>query len=168
MSYTTLDAVAAPFPDFKRGGSNQEPEDAQIQVWIDDSAGEIDARLKRRFSTVISSAASFDAWIAALGTDATALLEKFNRYGAAAELGHSLGMRVQSAEKLAERYEARWDAMVAAFDNGDYDLLFDSLAATPDPRPGLSGIAGGDQPDTQDLADEGLSNFFGKFDEKGN
>src|SRR5690242_19656822 len=150
MSYTTADAVSAPFLDFIRGGSNQLPADAQIQTWIDDAAGEIDAVLKRRFAIVISDAASFDVWIAALAADATALLEKLNRYSASAELGHALGTRVESAEKLAERLEARYDAMMAGLKDGDYDLLFDPDAMTADPRPGLKGIAGGDQPDTQE------------------
>jgi hypothetical protein len=177
MAYTTPDAVAAIFPDFTRGAAGQLPSDAQIQTWIDDTAGEIDALLKRRFALVISNAGGFDAWIAGLGPDAAALLEKINRFGAAAELGHALGTRVQSAEKLAQRVEQRYDSMMQALnardekgnplDAGPYDLLFDPFAKTESPRPGLVAVAGGDQPDTDDLSDESMSNFFGKFDPKG-
>jgi hypothetical protein len=51
--------------------------------------------------------------------------------------------------------------------SGPYDHLFDVQARTETPRPGLEGVAGGDQPDDQTPMDIGLSNMFGKFDKKG-
>ena len=84
MSYTTVSQVAGMFPTFKRGTPQQSPTDALIQTYIDDSAGEIDAVLDRRFGEAIESAPyneSLAAWIAALSPDAQNVLERINRMG---------------------------------------------------------------------------------------
>ena len=43
MSFTTLDAVAAHYPGFQRGVTNQNPSDAAIQAWIDNQSARISA-----------------------------------------------------------------------------------------------------------------------------
>lgn len=177
MSYTTIGNVAGMFPAFVRGAVSQKPPDTLIQQTIDDVGGAIDAALSGRFDEVIGEtyAGSFAAFAAALSPDATAALEQINRYGAAAALGHTLAsMGAASAERLATAFETRFNEMIAELTGsasktggpGLYDHLFDPLAATVSPRPGLEGIAGADQPECGTPADNGMSNFFGKFDRR--
>ncbi len=113
-----------------------------------------------------------------VSNDASHILEKINRYGAAAQLGGTLAtFGVADARDLAQSLEVEYDALLEALnardkngrplDSGLYDYLFDPLSRVQSPRPGLRGIAGGDQPKGQTPADLGMSNFFGKFDKKG-
>jgi plasmid stabilization system protein ParE len=177
MSYTTIQNVAGMFPAFQRGTPQQKPSDSLIQQYIDDVASDLNAILDRRFGETIRQnfAGSFAAFQAALSPDALNLLEKINRYGAASQLGLALAtMGVASAERLARDFESEFRKLCsdlsALNDQGDpasgglYDHLFDIRAATPSPRAGLQGTAGGDQPKDQTCRDRGLSNFFGKFD----
>lgn len=177
MAYTVIDNVAGMFPAFVRGAASQKPSDALIQQEISDVAAGIDAALLSRFGEIIGEAygGSFAAFAAAFTPDAVAALERINRYGAAAALGHTLAsMGAASAERLAVAFETEFKEMMAELDGAAgmpggaalYDHLFDPKAATVSPRPGLEGIAGGDQPEGATPAENGMSNFFGKFDRR--
>ena len=169
------------FPTFKRGGPQQNPPDALIQTYIDDVAGDIDAALERRFGQAAQAApfnGSFAAWLAALSGDAQNVLERVNRYGAAAQLGQTLAsFGVTAARDLAQDCYAHYSDLLGelnardrsgrATPSGLYDHLFDSQARTETPRPGLEAVAGGDQPRGQAPADTGSSQVFGKFDRRG-
>jgi len=181
MSYTTVSNVAGMFPTFKRGNPQQSPPDALIQTYIDDVAGDVDAVLERRFSESIGAApfnGSLAAWIAALSTDAQNVLERINRYGAAAQLGETLAsFGVATAREIAQDCESHYSELLSALNARDrsghprpgglYDYLFDSMAQTETPRAALEGIAGGDQPAGQRPAEMGSSQVFGKFDRRG-
>lgn len=178
MSYTTIANVAGMFPTFVRGGANQRPSDALIQVYIDDVAGDIDAVLQRRFAEIIGTYASFAAFAAALSTDAVNVLEKLNRYGAAAQLGETLAtFGVASAREMEKDFDEHYTGLLRELNaeaadgkpmpRGMYDHLFDAQARTETPRPALKGVAGGDQPVGQTPSDIGSSAVFGKFDKRG-
>lgn len=178
MSYTTITNVAGMFPTWVRGGTNQKPADTLVQQFIDDVAGEIDAVLNRRFATAISTYTSFSLYTAALSLDATNVLEKINRYGAAAQLGDTLAtFGVASARELGKAFRDAYEAMLNALDardrngkplaSGRYDKQFDQQARTETPRPAFQGVAGGEQDRQQTPSDLGLSNVFGKFDKRG-
>lgn len=178
MSYTTVNNVAGMFPAFTRGAPQQKPADALIQQYIDDVAGDIDATLQSRYGEIIEQryGSSFAAFQASFSADTLNVLEKINRYGGAAQLGQTLAtFGVASAERMANDFRAafadlmeelRAAAAKGMSGGGLYDHLFDPQAATPSPRPGLQGVAGGDQPRDQAPRDTGMSNFFGKFDQR--
>ena len=181
MSYTTVSNVAGMFPTFKRGGPQQNPPDTLIQTYIDDVAGDIDAVLQRRFQEAMQASSyngSFPAWAAAFSTDAQNVLERMNRYGAAAQLGQTLAsFGVAAARDLGQDCEARYSELLASLRGRDksghpvpggmYDSLFDPATQTETPRPALEGVAGGDQPCGQTPEDTGSSQVFGKFDRRG-
>jgi len=181
MSYTTVGNVAGMFPTFKRGIPQQNPPDALIQQYIDDVASEINAIIDRRFAEAIIGPPSYDDvgdFVASLGIDGQNICEKINRYGAAAQLGETLAtFGVAGARDMGKSFESIYLEMLDNLDardshgkplnSGPYDHLFDPQARTETPRPGLQGIAGGDQPEDQTPMDIGLSNVFGKFDKKG-
>jgi hypothetical protein len=178
MSYTTVDQVAGMFPTFKRGTVQQNPPDSLIQQYIDDAAGDIDAVLSRRFGEAIGEYASFTGFVAALSTDALNVLEKLNRYGAAAQLGETLSsFGVAAARDLQKDFNERYQELLRQLNARDkddrpttaglFDHLFDSQARSETPRASFGGIAGGDQPPDQTPADTGSSQVFGKFDKRG-
>jgi len=181
MSYTTVGNVAGMFPTFKRGIPQQNPPDALIQQYIDDVASEINAIIDRRFAEAIAGPPAYDEiadFIASLGNDAQNIMEKMNRYGAAVQLGETLAtFGIAGVRDLAKSFMLVYEQMFNDLDardarnqplrSGPYDHLFDIQARTETPRPGLEGIAGGDQPEDQTPMDIGLSNVFGKFDKKG-
>ncbi len=109
-----------------------------------------------------------------VASDASRILEKINRYGAAAQLGETLAtFGIASAALLAKSFEAEFEEKLSdlmavdergnSMSSGLYDLLFDPLSAVDNPRPELQGIAGGEMPVGQTAADLGNSNFFSKF-----
>lgn len=113
-----------------------------------------------------------------VSNDACQILEKINRYGAAAQLGATMAtFGVAGARDVAQSLEAEYEGLLEALnardksgkplDSGLYDYLFDPQSRVQSPRPGLRGIAGGDQSSGQTPADLGMSNYFGKFDKKG-
>lgn len=175
MSYTTTTNVSGMFPTFATGGASQKPSNALIQTFIDDVGGDIDAILQKRFGELIaqSYAGSFASFQATLSQDAQNVLEKINRYGAAAQLGQTLAtFGVASAkdlgkqfedeyEELRNRLEAR-DANGKRESSGMYDYLFDPKSRIESPRPALSGIAGGDMPRGEGAREEGLDDYFWK------
>jgi hypothetical protein len=177
MSYTTVSNVAGMFPTFVRGTSTQKPPDALIQVYIDDVAGDIDAILQKRFGEAMneSYAGSFADFQTAFSTDALNVLEKINRYGAAAQLGATLAtFGITSAERMGKDFQAAYEELrnrLEALDehgrilsSGMYDHIFDPQARIESPRPGLEGIAGGEMPRDEVARDEGLSDYFSKFE----
>lgn len=178
MSYTTVTNVAGMFPAFTRGTPQQKPTDALIQQYIDDVASDIDAILQNRYGEIINQqfGGSFTTFQTALSADAQNVLERINRYGGAAQLGQTLAtFGVASAERLANDFQSAFKNLIdelRAVDakgisgGGIYDHLFDPQSSTPSPRPGLQGVAGGDQARGQTPADSGMSNFFGKFDRR--
>jgi hypothetical protein len=160
MGYTTVDAVAAHYPSFARGGTNQKPPDIQIQIWIDDVAGEIEAVLLRRFGEAITEAGGLTAYLAALPANAKAILEKINRYGGAGQLGMTLAtLGANNLSNLAKDISASYNAMFRGLDgrgtdgkplpSGPYDSYFDAQARVQTPRTGMSGIGGANQPEGQ-------------------
>jgi hypothetical protein len=169
------------FPTFVRGTVQQKPSDALIQQYIDDVASEMNAIIDRRFAEAIAGPPAYDDvadFVASLGIDGQNMCEKINRYGAAVQLGETLAtFGVAGARDLAKSMGATYLEMLDDLDArdahgkplpaGPYDHLFDTQARTETPRPGLEGVAGGDQPDDQAPIDVGLSNLFGKFDKKG-
>lgn len=176
MSYTTVDNVAGMFPAFARGIPAQKPSDTLIQQFIDDVAGDINAILQSRYGEIIEQKyeGSFAEFQASFSTDAQNALEKINRYGGASQLGQTLAtFGVATAERLANDFRAAFTNLMEELRASDhqeasgiYDHLFDPQSATPSPRPGLQGVAGGDQPGDQTPGDVGMSNFFGKFDQR--
>jgi hypothetical protein len=178
VSYTNVPNVAGMFPTFKRGITQQNPPDSLIQQYIDDVASEMNAIIDRRFAEAIAGPPSYDDvgdFVASLGIDGQNICEKINRYGAAAQLGETLAtFGVSGARDLAKSFEGIYEQMMNDLDArnaqgrpmpaGAYDHLFDPSARTETPRPGLEGIAGGDQPRGQTARDIGLSNVFSKFD----
>ncbi|PYV23201.1 MAG: hypothetical protein DMG24_14640 [Acidobacteria bacterium] len=181
MSYTDVGKVAGMFPTFARGGANQKPSDALIQQYLDDVTAEINAVLDRRFAESIAappSSGSVSAWLVALGTDASNILEKINRFGGAAQLGETLAtLGITGVRDMAKGFADAYREMLNDLDardangkplaSGRYDHLFDPSARTETPRPGLQAIAGGDQPEGQTPRDTGSSQVFGKFDKRG-
>ena len=179
--YTTVAACAASFPTFVRNGAKG-PSDTLIQDYIDDEAAEIDAILERRFQEAISASGlgTFAAWSAAFSSDQLNLLEKINRFGACGEMAKVFAaMGVDMSRKMAVDYEAQSKVYLNRLNRreddgkpllgsvgGPYDFLFDSQAQVETPLSLISGVAGGDQP-RETTGEEGLSNDFGKFDERG-
>lgn len=178
MSYTTVDNVAGMFPSFARGVPQQKPADSLIQQYIDDVAGDIDAVLQSRYGEIIGQkyGSSFAAFQSSFSADAQNVLEKINRYGGASQLGQTLAtLGVAAAERLANDFRAVFTNLMEELrpvnaqgtsGGGIYDHLFDPQSATPSPRAGLQGIAGGEQPCDQTPQDIGMSDFFGKFDRR--
>lgn len=110
--------------------------------------------------------------------DASRILEKVNRYGAAVQLGQTLAtFGLTSARSTAQCFATDYEGLLNDLDardskgaplpSGRYDHLFDPQARTETPRPGLKSVAGGDQPDDQSPVDTGSSQVFGKFDSRG-
>lgn len=113
-----------------------------------------------------------------VSNDASRVLEKINRYGAAQQLGETLAtFGVASARELGKVFRDGYLDMLNELDardargeplpSGRYDKEFDSLARTETPRAPLQGVAGGDIPAGQSPTQQGLSSAFGKFDKRG-
>jgi plasmid stabilization system protein ParE len=156
------------FPTFKTGISQQAPSNTLIQQFIDDVGGDIDAILQRRFGEIIQQtyAGNFANFQASFSTDAQNILEKINRYGAAAGLGRSLAtMGAAAAERLGRDFGDEYDRLSEElYRGGLYDYLFDPESRIISPRPALEGIAGGDMQRGETPREEGLSDYFGKFE----
>lgn len=110
--------------------------------------------------------------------DASRILEKINRYGAAAQLGQTLAtFGLTSARSTAQCFAGDYETLIDELDardtkgsplpSGRYDHMFDAQSRTETSRPGLKSVAGGDQPDNQAPVDTGSSQVFGKFDPRG-
>jgi hypothetical protein len=176
MAYTTVGNVAGMFPNFARGSAQQKPTDDLIQTYIDDVAAEINALLVRRGLVAAGLAAADIA--STLSADATNICEMINRYGAAAQLGETLGgFGVASTRELAKTIRDAYQRLKNDLDarddkgqprsSGPYDKYFNPRARTESTEPALKAISGGDQPRGQTPADAGSSQVFGKFDKRG-
>ena len=139
MGFTTIDAVAAHYPGFQRGVTNQNPSDTQIQAWIENQSSRISAlALARGFGLTGLSASNPQAY---------ALLALINEVGAAADLGDALFSMIgpeSSPQGWANPNALRrtYENMAAELNRGDYDKLFNSLARTGDVFPSFGGTAG--------------------------
>lgn len=174
MAFTTVGKVTGMFPSFKTGPT-QKPSSDDIQSYVDDVDGELRAILLRRFGESINeapSSGSFETWLGNLDPLAVAVLERANRYGAAAQLGLALAtLGSKSTDVLAEKIQADYERTRNALDargedgmplcSGQYDRFFDSKARIESPRPGISVTTGSDQPKDQVPADLGLNMPFG-------
>ncbi len=150
MAFTTIDAVAAHYPGFQRGISNQNPSDAQIQAWIENHAARITALALGRGFDLDSLAAS--------NPRAYALLGLVNEMGAAADLGDALysllGPDAPSAgwanpNSLRKSFES----LLAELGRGAYDKVFIAGARTGDVYPSFGGTAG-QETDPDDTGEE--------------
>ena len=154
MSYTTIDAVAAHYPGFLRGVTNQNPSDAQIQAWIDNQAARI---------TALATARGYDLTdLATANPQAQALMALMNENGAAADLGDALFSMLgpgASAQGWANPNTLRksFENMMAEFGQGTYDKLFVSAARTGDVYPAFGGIAGQETDPADPEADSNLA-----------
>jgi len=154
MSFTTLDAVAAHYPGFQRGVTNQNPSDAQIQTWVDNQAARI---------TAITVARGYDlANLATANPQASSLLALINETGAAADLGDALFSLLgpgSSAQGWANPNTLRktFENMMAELGQGNYDKLFVSAARTGDVYPSFGGIAGQETDPADPETDSNLS-----------
>jgi len=154
MSFTTIDAVAAHYPGFQRGVTNQNPADTQIQTWIDNQAARI---------TALAAARGYDlADLAAANPQAQALLALMNENGAAADLGDALfsmlgpGVAAQSWAN-PNTLRKSLENMLSELGQGAYDKLFVSAARTGDVYPAFGGIAGQETDPTDPELDSNLA-----------
>jgi hypothetical protein len=173
MAFTTVSKITGMFPSFTPGPT-QKPSTDDIQTYVDDVDGELRAVLVRRFSESITetpSNGSLILWLNNLDPLAIAVLEKINRYGAAAQLGLVLAtLGSKSTAVLAEKLQADYERMRNALDSRDedgaplfsgaYDRFFDSMARVESPRPGISVSTGSDQASGETAADRGLNMPF--------
>ncbi|TAM79177.1 MAG: hypothetical protein EPN47_19405 [Acidobacteria bacterium] len=154
MSFTTIDAVAAHYPGFQRGVTNQNPADTQIQTWIDNQAVRI---------TALATARGFDLTsLAAANPPAQALLALMNENAAAADLGDALysmlgpGAATQgwaNPNTLRKSFEN----MMTELGQGAYDKLFVAAARTGDVYPAFGGVAGQETDPTGPELDSNLA-----------
>lgn len=154
MGFTTIDAVAAHYPGFQRGVTNQNPADTQIQAWIENQSGRITAlALARGYALTGLSTNNPQAY---------SLLALANEVGAAADLGDALFSMIgpeSSPQGWANPNTLRrtFENMLAELNRGAYDKLFNTLARTGDVFPLLGGTAGQETDTTDPETDSNLS-----------
>lgn len=150
MSFTTIDNVAAHYPGFQRGVTNQNPTDAQIQAWIENHAARI---------TALAAGRGYDlTGLSTSNPQAYAVLGLINEVGAAADLGDALFSLL--GPDVASQGWANPNALRRSFENmlaelgrGTYDKLFIAAARTGDAYPALGGTAG-QETDPEDPEDD--------------
>lgn len=154
MSFTTIDAVAAHYPGFQRGVTNQNPADTQIQTWIDNQAARI---------TALAAARGYDLTdLAMANPQAQALVALMNENGAAADLGDALFSMLgpgAAAQGWANPNTLRksFENMLSELGQGAYDKLFVAAARTGDVYPAFGGIAGQETDPTDPELDSNLA-----------
>jgi|SRR5690242_20194865 len=156
MAYCTVDDVCSEFPSFQRNAAG-DIQDSQIQDWLDDAAAQIAAALVQRGFDP-------DAPPAALTTRQSNLLRSMNRSAGVAKLGSVLAARqtLQTGEPaIVTTRSQSLEKILDAIRNRAFDGIFGVASQ-------FGGIAGGEVPDTETLYGEGLSNFFGKFEDTEN
>lgn len=159
MSFTTIDAVAAHYPGFQRGVTNQNPADTQIQTWIDNQAARITARAAARGYDLTD--------LATANPQAQALVALMNENGAAADLGDALFSMLgpgSAAQGWANPNTLRksFENMLSELGQGAYDKLFIAAARTGDVYPAFGGIAGQETDPTDPETDSNV--LFRKSD----
>lgn len=121
QSWTTVDAVAAEVPGFRRGGRIG---DEVIETWIRSIAQAIAGAMLRRGLSLIPA-----HWQAAdPGTampTAAGVLELINRTGAAARLASAVASEFTQGEwALAKSLQREYERDLQRLDDGIYDRLF--------------------------------------------
>jgi len=154
MSFTTIDAVAAHYPGFQRGVTNQNPSDAQIQTWMDNQAARI---------TALAAARGYDLTnLETVNPQGQVLLALMNESGAAADLGDALFSMLgpgASTQGWANPNTLRksFENMTAELGQGSYDKLFVAAARTGDVYPAFGGVAGQETDPTDPETDSNLA-----------
>ncbi|HWQ55674.1 MAG TPA: IPT/TIG domain-containing protein [Bryobacteraceae bacterium] len=125
--WTTLDAVVAEVPNFKRGGGIQ---DGTILGWMRSIAQSINGAMLRRGLSLDAADWQQPAAGSASPTPQS-VLELINRYGAAARLAAAVGGQFGSGEwGFAKDIRAQFEREFKALESGSYDKLFRPAAAT--------------------------------------
>jgi hypothetical protein len=154
MGFTTIDAVAAHYPGFQRGVTNQNPADTQIQAWIENQSGRITALALARGYVLTGLSTN--------NPQAYSLLALVNEVGAAADLGDALFSMIgpeSSPQGWANPNTLRrtYENMLAELNRGAYDKLFNTLARTGDVFPLFGGTAGQETDPTDPETSSNLS-----------
>ncbi len=120
-TWTTLEAVADEVPNFKRGGTIK---DSTIEGWIRSTGQAVKAAMLRRGLSLDPA-----NWPGA--EEAASVLELINRYGAAARLAYAVSSQFGSGEwGYAKNLQTQFDRDLKALQDGGYDKLFRTAAAT--------------------------------------
>lgn len=132
QSWTSIVAVCAEVPNFKRGGNIA---DSTIEQWMRSVAQAINGALVRRGLSL--NPAVWQQAAAATGNPApSGWLEMVNRLGAAARLAGAVGGQFTAGKfGLAVQLKADYDREMKLLDDGLYDMLFDPNAAQIDTGP---------------------------------
>lgn len=129
--WTTLAAVAAEVPGFKRGGNIQ---DSTIEQWMRSVAQSINGALIRRGLSL--NPADWQPAGTTGNPAAAGWLEQVNRLGAAARLAGAVGGQFTAGKYgLAVTLNADYMREFELLEAGEYDKLFNPLAATMDTGP---------------------------------
>jgi hypothetical protein len=126
QAWTTVEAVAAEVPNFKRGGTIV---DKTIEGWVRSIAQTMNAAmLKRGLSLNPADWAQPDENATPSPSE---ILELINRYGAAARLAYALGAQFAAGDwGFAKNLDAQFTRELKALAAGDYDKIFRPSAAT--------------------------------------
>jgi hypothetical protein len=136
QAWTSVDAVAAEVPGFKRGGQIS---DNTIQTWIRSIAQEIAAEMMRRGLSLDPT--TWQLPQSAGQPDPSDVAEMINRMGAAARLAAAVGAQFSAAQgewSVSKNLMAAYLRQLTALRNGDYDKFFNPSAATVDAAPQLA------------------------------
>jgi hypothetical protein len=138
QAFTTLDAVAAEVPGFKRGGRIT---DDTLQTWLRSVAQGIAGSLLRRGLSLNPADWQKPDPSTALPT-AAGVLETINRLGSAARLASAISSDFGQTEwGLAKNLQREYERELKRLDDGSYDKLFRPAAATVETG---RQVAGGD------------------------
>jgi hypothetical protein len=164
-------------------------ENSPMGIWIVKTAGTSgDSAPRFPSSGGADTSDGSAAWKSASQTAQFRVLERGNRYGAAAQLGRVLAtLNMGGADRLATEYkDADWQPFIDELNakpvggggsrslsrammmeslqgGGAFDYLFDPHSKVATPRPLMMSVPGGDQDISSAPADSGASSFFGKF-----
>lgn len=140
QAWTTVDAVTAEVPGFKRGGVIS---DDSIGTWIRSIAQNIAAEMVRRGLSLDPSTWQQPGTTA--NPDPVDVLEMINRMGAASRLASAVGAQFGAAGQqwgVAKNLESAYQDQIHGLRNGDYDKFFMPAAATVDVMPQLAAKTG--------------------------
>lgn len=148
MGYCTADDVCSAFPSFQRNIAG-DIQDSEIDDWIDEAAAQIAAALVQRGFDP-------DSPPTALTTRQNNLLKLWNKAAVVARMAAAQAERSGAASKFPDPDQVMQN-ITDSIMKRNFDGIF-GIASQ------FGGFAGGEIPDTETLDDEGLSNFFGKFE----
>jgi hypothetical protein len=140
QSWTTVDAVVAEIPGFKRGGLV--PDDS-IKTWIRSIAQNIAAEMVRRGLSL--NPVDWQQPTTSAEPNPVDILEMINRMGAASRLASAVGSQFTAAGQqwaVAKNLESAYQDQLHAMREGDYDKFFSPSAATVDVQPQLAASTG--------------------------